>query len=53
MQVVLSEALEAAEGTLAVIGDGVVDALFNVWADVIGAALSQLGGKVVNLFQRI
>jgi hypothetical protein len=52
LQVVLSEALETAEGTLAVIGNGVVNALFNVWADIIGTSLSQLGGEVVNLFQK-
>jgi hypothetical protein len=34
-QVVFAEALESFESTLAVIGYGVVDAVLNVWADVI------------------
>lgn len=39
LKVALAEALESFEGFLAVVGDGVVDALLDVGADVIRASL--------------
>jgi hypothetical protein len=52
LQVVLAEALESLEGGLAVIGDGCVDALHDVRADIISAALAQLCDEIVNLVGR-
>lgn len=48
-KVVLAEALEAFEGTFAVVGFGVVDAGFNFWAEIFGLAGAQLGDEIIDL----
>lgn len=52
MQVVFAEALESSESALAVVGDGVVCAFFNVGTDVIGTALSKLCDEVIDLLKK-
>lgn len=53
MKIAFAKALESFEGFLAVVGDGVIDALFDVWPNVIGASLSQLSNKVIDLREGI
>lgn len=53
LKIAFAEALESFKGFLAVVGDIVVDALLDVRADVIGASLSQLRNKVIDLKERM
>jgi hypothetical protein len=50
LKVVLLEAIESAESALAVVGDGVVNALGDISADIgISTSMAQLGNEVVKV----